>query len=234
MAMDVGMSHPDLFAGVVAMGPAPKWQNMFMDYWKNAQKLPFYVVTGELAGDSVGILRRHLRQWMPKGFPGILVALQGPRCSSGSARTAVIFDWMGRKSASPAPRRCNWASNRYPWATMRETTTASTGSASTKSKRASDGNLRAGTRSAGRDHQATSLARTSSTFGPAASCAFSVWLTQELIDWTKQVYVNINAGRREPPAKVFEPDLEVLLEDYRERGDRRVLVLGHLEFNATR
>ena len=47
MAMDIGMSHPDLFAGVVPMAPIPKWQNMFIHYWANAQKLPFYVVTGE-------------------------------------------------------------------------------------------------------------------------------------------------------------------------------------------
>src|SRR5262249_52311300 len=46
MAMDVGMSHPDLFAGVLAMGPIPKWKNLFAEYWRNAQKLPFFVITG--------------------------------------------------------------------------------------------------------------------------------------------------------------------------------------------
>ena len=50
MAMDVGASHPDLFAGVIAVGPNPKWQGLFVNYWRNAQRLPFYVVSGQLAG----------------------------------------------------------------------------------------------------------------------------------------------------------------------------------------
>ena len=32
--------------------------------------------------------------------------------------------------------------------------------------------------------------------------------------------------------KVLEPDLQLLLDEYRDRGDRRVLILGRLEFNA--
>ena len=39
MAMDVGASHPDLFAGVIAVGPTPHpW--VYRYYYKNAQKLP--------------------------------------------------------------------------------------------------------------------------------------------------------------------------------------------------
>ena len=51
MAMDVGMSHPDLFAGVIAMGPIPKWQRACSSTTgRTPQKLPFYVVTGEHRG----------------------------------------------------------------------------------------------------------------------------------------------------------------------------------------
>ena len=60
----------------------------------------------------------------------------------------------------------------------------------------------------------------------------SVFLTHDLIDWNKDVKVSINGAA--PPgykAKKLEPDLRVLLEDYRERGDRRMLVLGKLEFS---
>ena len=68
----------------------------------------------------------------------------------------------------------------------------------------------------------------------------SIWLSQEMIDWTKPVTVNIG-GRvaRDPTtgkefrARKLEPDLEILLEDYRERGDRRMLFTGRLQFNAS-
>ncbi len=61
----------------------------------------------------------------------------------------------------------------------------------------------------------------------------SVWLGQEMIDWTKPVGVNINGtSARGWRAKVLEPDIDVLLKDYRERGDRRMLYLQRLEFDA--
>ena len=94
MAMDVGMSHPDLFAGVLAMGPPPKWQSMFMEYWRNAQKLPFYIVTGELAGESVTSFGASSSEWMPKGFPGMLVLYKGRGIEWYPAEIPVMFDWM--------------------------------------------------------------------------------------------------------------------------------------------
>jgi hypothetical protein len=62
----------------------------------------------------------------------------------------------------------------------------------------------------------------------------SVLLTSELIDWSKGVTVVLNnapaPGYSRP--KKLEPDLDLLLKDYRERGDRRVLLLGRLEFRT--
>jgi hypothetical protein len=62
----------------------------------------------------------------------------------------------------------------------------------------------------------------------------SIYLTADLIDWNKGVTVTLNGA----PAKgflrpkVLEPNLELLLEDYRERGDRRNLLWGKLEFSG--
>src|SRR5690348_4052652 len=97
MAMDIGMSHPDLFAGVLAMGPAPIWKNMFIEYWKNAQKLPFYIVTGELASDSATALRRIYERWMPLGFPSVMVVYKGRSIEWFGSEIAPMFDWMNRK-----------------------------------------------------------------------------------------------------------------------------------------
>src|SRR5262249_28053358 len=49
MAWDVGLSHPDLFAGVLPMSGSPE---MFAErYWRNGQYVPFYVVSGDRSGD---------------------------------------------------------------------------------------------------------------------------------------------------------------------------------------
>src|SRR5204863_684995 len=48
MAFDVGLTHPDLFAGVIPMGASPQY---FAERcWRNGQYLPFYVVTGGRVG----------------------------------------------------------------------------------------------------------------------------------------------------------------------------------------
>ena len=49
---------------------------MFLNYWPNAQKLPFYVVTGEI-GPSYTASRLLFEQWMPKGFPGVMSVYKG-------------------------------------------------------------------------------------------------------------------------------------------------------------
>jgi hypothetical protein len=61
----------------------------------------------------------------------------------------------------------------------------------------------------------------------------TIWLSNDMIDWAKPVSVLVNNGI--PPGykkKVLEPNLEVLLEDYFERGDRRMLFLNKLEFTV--
>ena len=237
MAMDVGMSHPDLFAGVVAMGPAPKWQNMFMDYWKNAQKLPFYVVTGELAGDSVGILRRLYGEWMPKGFPGILSLYKGRGAEWFGSELPVIFDWMGRKKRVSGTATLALGNQPRPaWATMRKTDNRFYWLGVDKIEKGRlIGNLRAGHLISPATIQGDITGNNVINIRSVGIPRVSVWLTQDLIDWTQKVKVNINgAAAQNYRPRVLEPDLAVLLEDYRQRGDRRVLVLGHLEFNATR
>ena len=71
---------------------------MFMQYWQNAQKLPVYVVTGELTGESFDEPPADLRAVDAERVPGAHDRVQGPGARvvrRWSCR--VIFDWMGRK-----------------------------------------------------------------------------------------------------------------------------------------
>jgi len=233
MAMDIGMSHPDLFAGVLAMGPAPKWQNMFMDYWRNAQKLPFYIVTGEMAGDTVATLRRIFGEWMPKGFPGMMVLYKGRGIEWYSSEIPVMFDWMGRKKRTTGTATLALGNQPRPaWATMRETDNRFywLGVDKITNARLIE-HLRPGHLISPATIQGDITGSNVINITTLGITRVSVWLTQDLIDWRKKVSVNINgqAARGYRP-KVLEPDLALLLEDYRERGDRRMLVLGRLEF----
>src|SRR5262249_47769153 len=70
MAFDVGLSHPDLFAGVIPMSGRPRIFSLV--YYTNASVLPFYVVTGQKAGDSAKTIQKYfVKNWMPAGYPGL-------------------------------------------------------------------------------------------------------------------------------------------------------------------
>jgi hypothetical protein len=63
--------------------------------------------------------------------------------------------------------------------------------------------------------------------------ALTIWLSSDMIDWSKPVRVQINGTVPDGHPRVgkkMEPNLEVLLEDYYARGDRRMLFLNKLEF----
>jgi pimeloyl-ACP methyl ester carboxylesterase len=132
MAMDIGLSHPDLFAGILPVSPIPR-NKIFEDYWRNGQALPFFAVTGEMAGSSFADLRRIFLKWMPLGFPSLLTVYKGRGAEGYPAEIPVMFDWMGRKKrvSTTAVLRLD-DKGRQQWATTRSRTTASTGSAWTK------------------------------------------------------------------------------------------------------
>ena len=96
MAFDVGLSHPDLFAGIVPINGRPKSSTTY-HYWKNAQYLPFYIVVGELAGDSVSLNRRPFENWMNRGYASLMTIYKGRPMEPFRAETPFIFDWMNRK-----------------------------------------------------------------------------------------------------------------------------------------
>jgi pimeloyl-ACP methyl ester carboxylesterase len=100
MAFDVGLSHPDLFAGVLPMGA---WPELFVErYWRNGQYLPFYVVCGNRAGDLQHRLRQQFTYWLPRGFPMLWVEYKGRGVEWLAGEVPNMFDWMrGQRRAFP-------------------------------------------------------------------------------------------------------------------------------------
>jgi len=232
MAMDVGASHPDLFAGVVAVGPNPKWQGFFIDYWRNTQKLPVYVVSGELAGDANLQLRRIFDRWMPNGFPALEVVYRGRGIEWYPAEVPVVFDWMGRKKRPSGAAILQLGNvQRFPWFTNREEDNRFYWLGAEK---IDPRNLAAS--SPGRsvipaELQGDIKGNNLIELRTRGVRVVSVWLGRDMIDWAKPVRVLLNGvvpNGYKP--KVLAPDPQVLLEDYWHRGDRRMLYLNKLEF----
>jgi pimeloyl-ACP methyl ester carboxylesterase len=92
MAFDVGLAHPDLFAGVVPMCVGPS--HFPRAYWRNAQYLPFYAINGTRAGDSQAALRQQFDNWVLRGYPALWVEYKGRGTEFISGELPNLFDWM--------------------------------------------------------------------------------------------------------------------------------------------
>lgn len=97
-AWDVALSHPDLWAGLV--GIVPTSARYVNHYWKNAHRLPMYLVGGELDSDRLVRNAMDLDRYFQKGFDATYVEYLGRGHEHFSDDIHRIFDWMGRKTRS--------------------------------------------------------------------------------------------------------------------------------------
>ncbi len=231
-AWDLGLSHPDLWAGVIPIAARSDFYNTY--YWGNAKLLPFYVVSGELDGDKMVQNARDLDRYFRGGFPLTVVEYIGRGHEHFSDEIQNLFDWMGRYKRNFYPKEFTTKSMRpwdsyFWWVELAEMPPASvvlpTDWPPSKNSRwvettarATDGNAVYVTSGAGH---------------------VTVWLTPEMLDFDKPVNITINGQRVSTAAsaetggrsesdqrgrgarlRYVEPNLETLLEDVRSRGDR--------------
>src|SRR5262249_9826307 len=96
MAYDVGLSHPDLFAGVVPMSAKPPFfASRF--YWANAQYLGVYAIGGEHC-ESYKDTRELFEKWVTPGYPVVYTVYRGRGEEWYGAELPRALDWMDHKT----------------------------------------------------------------------------------------------------------------------------------------
>lgn len=230
MAFDVGLSHPDLFAGIVPVSAYP--QMFSLRYARdssagNAQNLPFYVVNGTMAGKQlVEPTNSIFDKWIAQGFPALHVEYQGRGLEWFGIELPAMFDWMNRKkrvTGYPSVGRLNYM-------TMRETDSSFYW--------LSADSLRPGAVNDARNWKSQVLG--ASLHGRIAEgnqvvveaknlLRLTVWLGRDSVDFTKPVSIRINGSMAVP--KTIKPSAAVLLEDLYQRGDRQHLFLAKESFD---
>jgi pimeloyl-ACP methyl ester carboxylesterase len=238
MAFDIGLSHPDLFAGVIPMAAGPLYFSEA--YWRSAQYLPFYVITGDRSGDGNKKVREQFNNWIPRGFNSVWVQYKGRGVEWFGGELPAIFEWMREKkrafplrqlgqSGMGSPLGTEFLSmrdcdNRFYWLTIDDILSKRHNSVENWNSRVEPVRL-----SARIDPAANQI-----SVNAEGVRQLTIWLGrngkgENMIDFDKPVKVlgrQLNLLRTSRPVV---PSLEVLLNDLIDRGDRQRLFLAKID-----
>jgi hypothetical protein len=232
MAYDVGLAHPDLFAGVIPMTGRPKF--FAFQYWTNAQYLSFYVVDGGMNGKNPKSNRDQFKEWVRSQYPCLYVEYKGRGPEWFEGELPSLFDWMAVQRRAH-PRRSlgsdgNGGVFGQEFRTMRDEDNhfywLSTGAI-----RPGCLNDAANWNGLRRPASLTASVGTGNHIyvGAHGVGDVTVWFPPALIDFGKPVTIRIN-GSVVMNKKDIQPSWETLLEDFYRRGDRHQLFLAKKTF----
>ena len=213
-AWDIGVSHPDLWAGVIPISAEAKKFCTF--YTENARNLPFYVVLGELDGGRMARNSLVLDRYLRGGFNTTVVEYLGRGSDHFLDEQLQLFDWMGRFKRNFFPREFTCSTlrpsdNFFWWAEIEGLPPGA--------------QVNAGKWPPARGTQALSIRGTSPGNNNltllAGNSHATIWLSPELIDFNSRVNINVGGRRLAGLPPTIRPSVETMLEDVRTRGDRQ-------------
>jgi pimeloyl-ACP methyl ester carboxylesterase len=211
-AWDVGLAHPDLWAGMVLVSPTA--DRYVTHYWPNARSLPIYVVGGELDRACVQRNATELDRYFFRGFDATYVEYRGRGHEHFSDDVLRTVDWMSRKRRTAFPREVEAVSMR-PWDRLfwwLEFEAAPPRTVVLPEQWPPASGVR----------PLTLEADAKPTNAITVRCGADrvrVWLAPEIVDFARPLTVTID-GREAFDGRPA-PDAAVMLEDLRLRADRQ-------------
>jgi pimeloyl-ACP methyl ester carboxylesterase/tetratricopeptide (TPR) repeat protein len=211
-AWDVGLAHPDLWAGVIPIvAQSDRYCTL---YWENAKYVPFYVVAGEL--DSTKISARDLDRYLRHGFNTTVVEYLGRGHEDFYDEILRMFEWMGRchRDFFPHDFACQsmrpW-DNYFWWVEMH-------GLPPRSNVDPADWPPPSGTQPA---QVKGSINNRNGINVRTGTSQVTVWLSPKMVDFKLRSTITVNGRHLNGSDQTIRPDLRVLLEDVRTRGDRQ-------------
>ncbi len=235
MALDVGLGHPDLFAGILPMAGVPLFHASLC--WRNAQYLPMYFACGFKSPDGDKIHELFNNWIVHRHYPALWVEYKGRGVEWFGGEVSNAFDWMRNKRRAFPLRQlgtdgrggtfgdefCSLRScdNRFYWLSSNDIRVART----------------LETWNRGRVQPAALHARVNYEANDIVVKAtgvrdLTIWLGrnskgEDTIDFDKPVTVR-HPFAPLPWRQKVTPRLDVLLDDLYQRGDRQHLFLAKI------
>lgn len=214
-AWDIGLAHPGLWAGVMPI--AAKASRVCNLMWENAKLLPLYFVCGEL--DPQRGVADNARDWnrylQTPGFNVTLVEYLGRGHEHFSDEILQLFEWMGHFRRNVFPREFRVASMRpcdnfFWWVEIKQIPESAI----------FDPEDRSSSRRGPRPITTSgSITKAESIRVQTGARQVTVWLSPEMADLKRRLSITIK-GQSQPNTAQITPEVAVLLEDARTRGDR--------------
>ena len=218
MAWDFGLAHPDLFAGVVIISGFPA--KYAYKYKLQTEKIPLYIALGELAPAAREVVFDQFVKPMIEDVKDVTYVDYLRRgLESLPEEVPACFDWMAPRHRDPIPRTFEVATARESDARFSGVIVQEIARGFTTTPEAAD--------MLGKNIRPATIKMRSSAQGNLINLTTSginrvdVWLSPKLIDFKRTVEVRQNT--RVIFKGQVKPDLAVMLEDLRVRGDRQQL-----------
>jgi predicted esterase len=209
-AWDIGLAHPDLFAGVIPIvATADKY--IKHKYRENAKYVPLYFVSGEKDGNKLAQNADEWDHYLKRiGYDTLIVQYQGRGHEHFHDEVQRLFDWMNLHKRNFFPKEFKVYSlrpwdNFFWWAETSKPKPANFVLPAQWGQAVQPGEVDATV-------LATNGVRVSSTAEKV-----TVWLSPEFVNFGLKVNVTIN-NKKYP---VAGPSVATILEDARTRGDRQ-------------
>ncbi len=220
-AFDIGMTHPDEFAGVI---PISGLCNEYTTRTRqNAEQTAWYIIRGELTPNN-DVLVSFLDQLFKNGAHVDLIYCQfmGRGADRFGDELPRLFDWMELHRRAPLPKEFEYqclrqADTRAHWVTMLDLPNNFLLPAPPALKggvkpmkltaRVSEGNT---------------------IYVESSANGVLVRLSDDIVDFNKRVSVHINKRRKF--YDFIKAELSTMLDDYRRHGDRRRIAQTVLQF----
>ena len=225
-AWDIAIAHPDLWAGVLPVGPLADRFLLFCGF--NARYMPTYFVFGQYDNSIIAKnANKLLNGYFMRNFDITMVEYQGRGHEDFQEEILRMMDWMNRRKRDfyPSKFECksmrtfdnffwNLEQSKFPpkkvadpvrWPPERGTTAAIT---------------------------SCEIRGKASLNVSTSASKVTIWLNPNIVDFDKKMTFLINSKKQTSvltnggktvklSTEYIEPDLKILLEDVRTRGDRQ-------------
>jgi len=227
-AWDIALAHPDLWAGAIIFSAVA---SKYIEAYRSAVRhVPLYLIWGEMEGEGTGtrrkwaanalILNRYLQA---QSNHGDVTAVQyiGRGMESFYEEILHVLEWMRSRQRNPVPSSFKVETMRpwdsfFWWVDMPNLPADMPRNMLDPIDFPARGAPPAATVESNL-YRATNAV--SITTRPRVAHLI-VSLTPDMIDFRARATVTVNDRRYHPPNGIIEPDIEVMLEDVRKRGDR--------------